>query len=317
MTEFELIARYFSPPTTHTILAGGDDAALLQVSAGHELVVSTDMLVGGRHFPVDADPYGVGWKSLAVNLSDMAAMGACPRWATLSVALPSPDEGWIGAFARGLIELARYHDVDLIGGDTTRGPLTICVQIMGEAPAGQALLRAGARTGDELWVSETVGEAALALACMRGEFELQPAEYARARARLDRPKARVALGVALRGLATSAIDLSDGLVADAGHLAERSGVHIVIEWSAVPLTDPMQPHRDHAVVQRCALSGGDDYELCFTAAPSRHDQVDRLSRRLGLRLTRIGWVQAGQGVTVLNTAGDPMTLTEQGFDHFR
>jgi len=315
-TEFELIARYFSPPTTHTLLAGGDDAALLQVSPGAQLVVSTDMLVGGRHFLTDADPYGVGWKSLAVNLSDLAAMGALPRWATLSIALPAADEGWIAPFTRGFLDLARSHDVDLIGGDTTRGPLNICVQILGEVPAGQALLRSGARAGDEVWVSGTVGEAALALACLRGELSLPDTDFRSARARLDRPTARLALGTALRGVASSAIDVSDGLAADAGHIAERSAVQIVIDWRAVPLSPFAERHRDLALVQRCALAGGDDYELCFTAPPARHDQVATLSEAVGVRLACIGRVQSGQGVVVLDPAGHPLALTERGFDHF-
>lgn len=316
MTEFELIARYFSPPTTHTLLAGGDDAALLRVSPGTELVVSTDMLVGGRHFLADADPYGVGWKSLAVNLSDLAAMGALPRWATLSVALPAADEGWIDAFARGFTDLARSHDVDLIGGDTTRGPLNICVQILGEVPAGRALLRSGARAGDEVWVSGTMGDAALALASLRGEFTLTDADFDAARARLARPTARVALGTALRGVASSAIDVSDGLAADAGHIAERSAVQIVIDWRAVPLSPVAEHHRDHAVVRRCALAGGDDYELCFTAPPARHDQVAALAEEAGVGLACVGRVQSGEGVVVLDTSGRPLVLTERGFDHF-
>ena len=315
-TEFELIARYFSPRTTHTILAGGDDAALVAVTPGMELVVSTDMLVGGRHFFADADAYGVGWKSLAVNLSDMAAMGAHARWVTLSLALPQADESWISAFMRGFLDLANAFDVDLIGGDTTQGPLNICVQILGEVPTGQALLRSGARPGDEVWVSGAVGDAALALAHLRGELELQPQESEYVRARLDRPTPRVGLGNALRGLASSAIDVSDGLLADAGHLAERSGLRLVIQWPAVPLSPVAQHYRDQPLLQRCALAGGDDYELCFTAALSRHGEMVELAARLGLALTPIGCVEPGSGVTAVDAAGQALTLQEQGFDHF-
>ena len=316
MTEFELIARYFSPPTTHTILAGGDDAALVAVTPGTELVVSTDMLVAGRHFFDDADPYGVGWKALAVNLSDIAAMGARARWVTLSLALPQPDEGWIGSFMRGFLDLARQFDVDLIGGDTTRGPLNICVQILGETPAGQALRRSGARPGDDVWVSGTVGDAALALAHLRGEFRLEQEELGHVRTRLDRPMPRLALGSGLRGLASSAIDISDGLVADAGHLGECSGVRLVIQWPAVPLSPVAQRYRDHPLLQRCALAGGDDYELCFTAAGSRYGEIRELAGRLDLPLTFVGRVQAGSGVTVLDATGSAISLREQGFDHF-
>jgi thiamine-monophosphate kinase len=316
VTEFELIARYFSPRTTHTILAGGDDAALVAVTPGMELAVSTDMLVGGRHFLADADAYGVGWKSLAVNLSDLAAMGARARWVTLSLALPEADESWIVAFMRGFLELADAFDVDLIGGDTTRGPLSICVQILGEVPPGQALLRSGARPGDEVWVSGTVGDAALALAHSRGEIELRAQESEYVRARLDKPTPRIGLGNALRGLASSAIDVSDGLTADAGHLAERSQARVVIEWPAVPLSPAAQRHRDQPLVQRCALAGGDDYELCFTAAASRHGELVDLAARLGLALTAIGRVEPGSGVAVLDAAGRAIALPEQGFDHF-
>jgi len=316
VTEFELIARYFSPRTTHTILAGGDDAALVAVAPGMELVVSTDMLVGGRHFFDDADAYGVGWKSLAVNLSDMAAMGARARWVTLSLALPQVDEAWISAFMRGFLDLANAFDVDLIGGDTTRGPLNICVQILGEVPAGDALLRSGARPGDEVWVSGAVGDAALALAHLRGELQLQPQELEYVRARLDRPTPRVGLGNALRGRASSAIDISDGLLADAGHLAESSGARLVIEWPAVPLSPVAQRYREHPLMQRCALAGGDDYELCFTAPASSHADIVELAGRLGLALTRVGRVEQGTGVAAVDAAGQALTLQERGFDHF-
>src|SRR5512145_2793 len=207
LSEFDIIARYFSPATSHTVLAGGDDAALVAVRPTMELVVSTDMLVGGRHFYEDAPAYDVGYKSLAVNLSDMAAMGALPRWATLSLALPAADEAWLDAFARGFLDLARLHDVDLIGGDTTRGPLNICVQILGEAPAGKALRRSGARPGDDVWVSGALGDAAAALAHRRGELELRGADLATALERLQRPQARLALGQGLIGMASSAIDV--------------------------------------------------------------------------------------------------------------
>jgi len=316
VTEFELIARYFTPRTTHTILAGGDDAALIAATPGTELVVSTDMLVAGRHFLEDADAYGVGWKSLAVNLSDMAAMGARARWVTLSVALPQVDESWVAAFMRGFLDLAGAFDVDLIGGDTTRGPLNICVQIMGEVPAGQALLRSGARPGDEVWVSGAVGDAALALAHLHGELQLQPQDLDQLRARLDRPTPRLGLGNALRGRASSAIDISDGLLADAGHLAERSAVRIVIEWPAVPLSPVAQRCRENALLQRCALGGGDDYELCFTAAPSAHGEIVDLAARLGLPLTRVGRVEPGSGVLAVDAEGHAIALSRPGFDHF-
>jgi thiamine-monophosphate kinase len=315
-TEFELINRYFSPPTRHTLLAGGDDAALIAVRPGTALAVSTDMLVSGRHFRGDADAAGVGHKSLAVNLSDMAAMGACPRWFTLSLALPAGDERWIEAFMEGLLALADSHDVDLIGGDTTRGPLAICIQIMGEVEPGAALLRSGARVGDDLWVSGSVGDAAVALLAARGEIRLTPAHRTRAEARLDRPQPRVALGLALVGIAHGCIDVSDGLVADVGHVAERSGVAAVIDWARVPLSAEASALRDHPAMRQAALSGGDDYELAFTAASDQRDNIDALSARLGLALTRVGRIEAGSGVTVVDATGRALELAEAGYDHF-
>jgi thiamine-monophosphate kinase len=317
VTEFELIARYFSPPTTHTVLAGGDDAALVAVRPGMELVVSTDMLVAGRHFHEAAPAYDVGYKSLAVNLSDLAAMGALPRWATLSLALPAADEAWLDAFAHGFLELARAYDVDLIGGDTTRGPLNVCVQIMGEAPAGKALRRSGARPGDDVWLSGAVGDAAVALAQQRGEVELGAADLAAAVQRLQRPQPRVALGQALLGRASSAIDVSDGLLADLGHIAERSAAKAVIEWMRVPLSPALAQRRDQPTVQRCALAGGDDYELCFTADPALRAELAALAARVDCPLSRIGRMEAGRGVVVRDASGAPMDLPDAGFDHFR
>ncbi len=317
MTEFEIIRRYFSPTTDHTVLAGGDDAALIAVTPGMELAVSTDMLVSGRHFFVDAEPYGVGYKSMAVNLSDLAAMGARPRWVTLSLALPAADERWLEQFAYGFLDLARAHDVDLIGGDTTRGPLAICVQIMGEIARGKALRRSGARAGDELWASGTLGDAALALAHVRGDFELHAQDRDYALKRLDHPQPRVALGQGLVGLATGAIDVSDGLVADVGHIAEASSVRAVIDWESVPLSSVAAGYRQHPLVQRAALAGGDDYELAFTVPPDQRSAVEALGGRLGLALTRIGRIEPGTGAIVLDKSGKQLPLAETGFDHFR
>ena len=317
LNEFELIRRYFSPPTGHTVLAGGDDAALIAVMPGMELAVSTDVLVAGRHFPDDTEPHDVGYKSMAVNLSDMAAMGAQPRWATLSLTLPEADELWLERFASGFLDLARAYDVDLIGGDTTRGPLTICVQIMGEVPAGKALRRSGARAGDELWVSGCLGDAALALACLRGELDLRGADRAYVLQRLNQPQPHVVLGQGLLGLATGAIDVSDGLAADVGHIAGASRVRAAIDWELVPLSAVAERHRETPLVQRCALSGGDDYELAFTVPPGVSKQLERLATQLEVALTRIGRIERGSGVSVLDRAGGRINLPEAGFDHFR
>ena len=317
MNEFEVIRRYFSPPTDHTVLAGGDDAALIAVTPGTELAVSTDTLVAGRHFFEDAEPYDVGYKAMAANLSDMAAMGARPRWATLSLTLPAADARWLEQFSYGFLELSRIHQVDLIGGDTTRGPLAVCVQIMGEVSPGKVLRRSGARPGDELWLSGHVGDAALALSCLRGDFELQGQERREAMKRLDQPQPRVALGQGLIGLATSAIDVSDGLVADLGHIAEASSTRVVIDWESVPLSPVAGRYRHHPLVRRCALAGGDDYELAFTGPSGVGPELDLLGGRLGVVLTRIGRIEAGAGVTVLDRAGKTVVLAETGFDHFR
>jgi thiamine-monophosphate kinase len=317
LTEFEIIRRYFSPSTDHTVLAGGDDAALIAVTPGMELAVSTDVLVAGRHFFDSAEPYDVGYKSMAVNLSDMAAMGARPRWATLSLTLPAADARWLEQFAYGFFDLSRVYQVDLIGGDTTRGPLAVCVQIMGEVAPGKALRRSGARPGDELWVSGNLGDAALALCCLRGDFELHAQERAYAMKRLNQPQPRVALGQGLVGFANSAIDVSDGLVADLGHIADASGVRAVIEWESVPLSMVAARYRQHPLVQRSALAGGDDYELAFTAPSNLGNALELLGGRVGVGLTRIGHIEPGAGVTVLDRAGKPLILAEAGFDHFR
>jgi thiamine-monophosphate kinase len=317
LNEFEIIRRYFSPPTDHTILAGGDDAALIAVTPGMELAISADALVAGRHFFEDAEPYDVGYKTMAVNLSDMAAMGARPRWVTLCLNLPAADARWLEQFSYGFLDLAREHQVDLIGGDTTRGPLALCVQIMGEVSPGKALRRSGARPGDELWVSGHVGDAALALSWLRGDFELEALERDRAMKRLNRPQPRVAVGQGLIGLATSAIDVSDGLVADVGHIAEASHVCAVIEWESVPLSAMAERNRRHPLIQRCALAGGDDYELAFTAPPGAGRDLDLLAGRVDVAVTRIGRVETGAGVMVLDRAGKTLVLAETGFDHFR
>ncbi|HYK14884.1 MAG TPA: thiamine-phosphate kinase, partial [Burkholderiales bacterium] len=246
-SEFDLIARYFTHRAHHTVLGVGDDAALVRIKRGHELVISADMLVAGRHFFRDANPRQVGHKALAVNLSDVAAMGATPRWATLALALPQANARWVSEFSRGFMALARRFDVDLIGGDTTRGPLNICVQIMGEVPRGKALRRDGARAGDDLWVSGALGDAAFALAALKRRIRLKPAELARCAAKLNAPKPRVNLGLALRRIAHSAIDISDGLLADLDHVLVASGVAAEIELAALPASPALSRHLDNAI----------------------------------------------------------------------
>ena len=317
LSEFDLISRYFTRAPRHTTLAVGDDAALFSVSPGCELAASADMLVEGVHFFPDVDPQALGHKALAVNLSDLAAMGAAPRWTMLSLALPDVDTQWLEGFSRGFFALADKHGVDLIGGDTTRGPLNISVQIMGEVRRGKALRRDGAKIGDDIWVSGQLGDAAAAVAHRRGELTLEPPAFDRCRLRLDWPTPRVALGLELSALAHSAIDVSDGLVGDLAHICERSGVGAEVGYPAVPCSLDLLPLRDHAPVMRAVLAGGDDYELCFTAAPERAAGIKALSMTLDIALTRIGRIVEGNAVTVFDAAGRPLPVKDKGFDHFR
>jgi len=316
LSEFEIIRRYFTHPAPHAALGVGDDAALVKVAKGMELVVSTDMLVSGTHFFPHADPYQLGNKALAVNLSDMAAMGAIPRWATLSLALPKADEKWLKRFAKGFMDLARAQRVDLIGGDTARGPLNICVQIMGEVPVGKALRRDRAKVGDEIWVSGRLGDAALALAHLKKRMHLEERELQICLNKLNTPGVRVALGRSLLGIAHSAIDISDGLLADLGHILERSRVAAVIEFTSLPKSAVLQKYLKHDAALHALLAGGDDYELCFTAPRGNNKRLAKLSRRLKLPLTCIGKIKKGRGLTLLGAAGERMPCGTRGYDHF-
>jgi thiamine-monophosphate kinase len=320
LSEFELIRRFFTHPARGAVLGVGDDAAIVRAHRGHEVVITTDMLVAGRHFRPDADPHWLGHKALAVNLSDMAAMGATPRWATLALALPRADARWLAAFARGFMRLARRHEVDLVGGDTTRGPLTVCVQVAGEVPAGRALRRDGARAGDDVWASGTLGDAALALAAAGGRIPLTRRERVRLERRLHAPAPRVALGVALRGTARSAIDVSDGLIADLGHICERSKVAATVEIDRLPASAIVKRHLGRAAARDALLAGGDDYELVFTAGRARRKAIAGLARRLRLKLTRIGKITRQRAraplVTVLDSGGRPIAVKRRGYEHF-
>lgn len=316
-SEFDLIRRFFTHPTRSTVLGVGDDAALIRPTVGMELAISADMLVSGRHFFPDADPRQLGHKALAVNLSDMAAMGAVPRWATLALALPEADEDWLLAFSQGFFEIAGRYSVDLVGGDTTRGPLNICVQIMGEVPAGMALRRSGAKPGDEIWVSGTLGDAALALAHLQQRIHLSPNQAAACLPALHAPNPRVALGEALIGVAHSAIDISDGLLADLGHILDASGVAADLAYPSLPVSASLRAYLGEESGRQCLLAGGDDYELCFTTPASRHEEVLNISRRLEVPLTRVGSVRTGKGLRLLDEQEHQMTITGvQGFDHF-
>jgi len=306
MTEFELIKRYFDRPAKNALLGVGDDCALVRPDAGLELAVTSDMLVEGRHFAAGADARALGHKALAVNLSDLAAIGAAPRWALLALALPAVDEAWLEAFSAGLFALAARYGVDLVGGDTTRSAVrTISITAIGEVPAGVALYRAAARPGDDLWVSGELGGAALAL---------QHPEITAAAKRLHEPEPRVELGERLRGLAHAAIDISDGLAGDLGHILGRSRVGAVVEYARIPRNAFFD--KFPRLEKDCVLSGGDDYELVFTAPQERRGAIEALSRELDLPLARIGAIQAGEPkLVVLDAQGKPMAY-RPGFDHF-
>lgn len=317
-SEFDIIRRYFTRPVKRALLGVGDDCALIAPPQGMALAVSTDMLVEGRHFIAGADAAALGHKSLAVNLSDLAAMGAAPRYATLALALPEADETWLAQFAQGFFALADSYGVELIGGDTTRGPRNISITVLGEVPAELALRRDGAKAGDDIWLSGCTGDAALALAHLGGRVQLADAALAHCLQRLHAPMPRVALGLALRGLATGAIDVSDGLAADVGHIGECSGVAVELRYAALPRSPALQACADERLAQECLLAGGDDYELAFTAAGDVRARVAAVAAESGLALTRVGSVNAGEPglVSVYDAAGKLMQIARKGFDHF-
>jgi thiamine-monophosphate kinase len=294
----------------------GDDCALVVVAAGQQLAVSSDMLVEGRHFLSTVAPDRLGHKALAVNLSDLAACGAEPLAFTLALALPRADEDWAAGFAKGLFALADAHGIELVGGDTTAGPLNICITVMGQVPTGQALLRSGARAGDELWVSGTLGDARLALEVFRGSLVLQGEAFHTVRHAMEQPQPRVALGRALRGVASSAIDLSDGLLGDLAHVLRRSQVGARLQADALPRSAVLAAQA--LPLQRlCTLAGGDDYELLFTAPAAQHDAVLAAAQRAGVAVTRCGHITAEPGLVVADAAGQSLDLRAwRAFDHF-
>ncbi len=311
MGEFDLIARHFTRPVRRAALGVGDDCALLRLDAGQQLAVSSDMLVEGRHFLSTVAPERLGHKALAVNLSDLAACGAEPLGFTLALALPRADEVLLEGFARGLLALAEAQGIELVGGDTTAGPLNICITAMGQVPAGQALLRSGARGGDDLWVSGPLGDARLALEVFRGTVALAGEAFESVRRAMELPQPRVALGLALRGRATSAIDLSDGLLGDLGHVLKRSGVGAVVEADTIPRSAVLAA-QPRALQLECVLAGGDDYELLFTAPAGLRDEV----LAAGPGVACIGRITAEPGLRVVDAEGRPVATPWRGFDHF-
>ncbi len=331
MGEFDLIERYFRRPARRAALGVGDDCALLQAAPGTQLAISCDMLVQGRHFLSTVDPRKLGHKALAVNLSDLAACGARPLAFTLALALPSADDAWLAPFSQGLFELADAHDCELIGGDTTQGPLNICITVFGEVPApdgrSQALLRSGARPGDDLYVSGTLGDARLALEVFRGTVSLPAHIFEAARRRMEQPTPRVALGLALRGVATAAIDVSDGLLGDLGHLLRLSGVGASVNADAaaglVAARAPSGqgnrlPGAEFELAQwrDWALAGGDDYELLFTAPPTARARIDHAARSSQTPVTCIGRIEPQRGLRLLDNENRELPNTYTSFDHF-
>lgn len=316
-SEFDLIRRHFSRRPRHTDLAVGDDAALISPAACMQLAVSTDMLVCGTHFLPDAEPEALGWKALAVNLSDLAAMGATPRWAFLALALPQADDVWIGTFARGFFTCADTFGVDLAGGDTTRGPLNICVTVVGETPSGRAITRAGANPGEDVWVSGWPGRAALGLAMLRGEISARDEGAELCLAALHKPQPRIAAGLALRDLASAMLDVSDGLLGDLGHILEQSAVGAIIDSAALPLAALTGFGATAGRARMALLGGGDDYELLFTASPEHRGEIATLSQRLALPFSRIGSTTAHSGALFLREAdGRLIRIPPMGYDHF-
>jgi thiamine-monophosphate kinase len=317
MGEFDLIARFFQRPVARSPLGVGDDCALLQPRAGMQLAVSTDLLVEGRHFLSTVEPSRLGHKCLAVNLSDLAACGAEPLAFTLALSLPQADEAWLAPFSQGLLALAAEHDCELVGGDTTRGPLAICITVFGEVPQGRALLRSGAKVGDDLWVSGTLGDARLALEVFRGRMNVPGSVFDAARVRMEQPQPRVALGQALRGIASAAIDISDGLVGDLGHVLRRSGAGARIDAAAAAglLSAPAElmdlEHRLELV-----LAGGDDYELAFTAPAAAREAVLAAGRAASTPVTRIGVIESEPGLRLADPRGRLLQRQYASFDHF-
>jgi len=308
MSEFNLIQQYFQRPSKDTDLAIGDDAALISLANDEQLAISTDMLVCNTHFFADAKAEDIGWKSLAVNISDMAAMGAQAKWATLAIAIPQMDATWLSQFSQGLFECATKFDVSLIGGDTTKGPLNITVQIMGTVPKQKAIQRNGAQVGDEIWHSGALGSAAFALQQLQTKLAC-PDVYLRA---LHRPQPRLELGLALRGIATSAIDISDGLIADLQHILHASNKGADVQWTQV-----FHLLQDEPNAKQLVLAGGDDYELCFTAPSHAHQQIMHISQQLDLPLTCIGQITAQAGLNIWDTDKRRIQLETTGYDHFK
>lgn len=317
MKEFDLIARYFSRPAPAGFLGVGDDCALFAVSPGHQLATSTDLFIEGRHFIAGADPAAVGHKALAVNLSDLAAMGAKPLACLLSLSLPRIDEAWLEAFADGFYALADQAACPLVGGDTTRSPagIIINVTVMGEVRPGQALLRSAAQVGDDIWVTGELGAPDIALQLLQGRLPADRALLEATRSALERPLPPWQFAQHLAGVAHAALDISDGLAQDLGHILAASHCGAELDCDALPLA-PALRRLDPAVARKAALTGGDVYQLCFTAAPNQCEHISRLAHDAGVRVTRIGRIESQPGLRIVMADKTPIVLDSAGFDHF-
>lgn len=319
LSEFNIIERYFTrqQKTDPAIALGiGDDAAILRVPEGMELAVSMDTLVEGVHFPAATHPADIGYKALAVSLSDMAAMGAEPRWATLALTLPESDEPWLESFSKGFFNLAERYGVQLIGGDTTRGPLAITVQIHGLVPAETALRRSAARSGDLIYVTGELGDAGLALLLLQEKISLSAEQVACVMTRLNRPEPRVKEGLALRGIAHAAIDLSDGLAADLGHILKASGVGATLHMERLPLSPAVTSVLDKAGGWNLPLNAGDDYELCFTVPRENQTKLQKATQQFPCRCTCIGMIEETLGLRCRLVNGELFEPIRTGYQHF-
>lgn len=330
--EFDLIKRFFKTPsdlmlTSHpgsVELGIGDDCALIKTDSQEEIAITSDMLVSGRHFFEDANPEWLGWKALAVNLSDLAAMGAKPLGFTLALALPEANSARLEALSKGLFTIANHYSCPLIGGDTTAGPLNICITAFGSIPTGKAIRRSGALNGDDIWVSGTVGDARLMLAALRHEIDLPQDEIKNIEARMHQPTPRVELGIALREIANAAVDISDGLLGDLKHILQQSNRDAEIFLDRLPKSATLL-RQSIDIQNRYAAAGGDDYELCFTAPVSKREDLTKISANLHLPLTQIGSIRPMQHslpeIHLVNQAGAKLSSEEassllKSFDHF-
>jgi len=318
MDEFSLIEKFFAKRIQRQDVATGigDDAAILDVRAGHQLIITTDLLLDGVHFPNSTDPYDVGYKSLAVNLSDLAAMGAEPAWATLNLSLPNADDAWLSGFSDGFFDLARKYQVQLVGGDMARGPLTIGVQAMGWVPEGQAIKRSGARIGDDIYITGYLGDAAIGLKFAAGEVLPQLDSEIQMLRKFNQPEPRINCGIALRGIATSNIDISDGLVADLGHILERSAVGAEVQLADLPVSRQYKETYVAKFGWDPVVCGGDDYELCFTASKEDASVVAEKLKELNLVCTCIGEIREKPGLHLIDNEANEYQTSRSGFNHF-